>query len=278
MTVRHWFCLIALLVVPAITSAAEPTSPTPERRTWEVAGVEREALIAVPASAKTEATPVVFLFHGHGGRMALSARNYSLSRHWPEAIVVCAQGLKTPGVLSDREGKLPGWQSAPEELEDRDLKFFDVMLKSLKADYRVDEQRIYAAGHSNGASFTYLLWATRGEILAAVGPASGAIRPELQPLLKPKPAFIVAGEQDKLVRYQWQERTIHIVRKLNQCGEPKTLGEKPDNELVTAYPSPLAAPLETYIYPGGHQFPPDSVLPMVKFFKSQVKPTEKPAP
>jgi polyhydroxybutyrate depolymerase len=32
----------------------------------------------------------------------------------------------------------------------------------MKQDYRVDEQRIYATGHSKGGAFTYLLWAARG--------------------------------------------------------------------------------------------------------------------
>ena len=32
--------------------------------------------------------------------------------HWPEAIVVYMQGLNTPGVIGDREGKKSGWQKS----------------------------------------------------------------------------------------------------------------------------------------------------------------------
>ncbi len=39
------------------------------------------------------------------------------------------------------------------------------LLARLKQDYRVDEMRVYATGHSNGGSFTHLLWAERGVCL-----------------------------------------------------------------------------------------------------------------
>ena len=48
------------------------------------------------------------------------------------------------------------------------------MLTTLKKDYRVDEKRIYATGHSNGGGFTYLLWAARGDVFAAVAPCAAA--------------------------------------------------------------------------------------------------------
>ena len=45
----------------------------PARREWQVDGVTREALVYVPAQAKTTAAPVVFAFHGHGGTMRHAA-------------------------------------------------------------------------------------------------------------------------------------------------------------------------------------------------------------
>lgn len=46
------------------------------RREWKVDGVVREALVYVPLRAKTEATQVVFAFHGHGGAMNHAARTF----------------------------------------------------------------------------------------------------------------------------------------------------------------------------------------------------------
>ena len=92
-------------------------------------------------------------------------RDFAYHKHWPEAIAVYMQGLNTPGVLTDPEGKRPGWQKRVGDQNDRDLKFFDAVLATLKKDYRVDEKRVYATGHSNGGAFTYLLWAARGDVL-----------------------------------------------------------------------------------------------------------------
>ena len=39
------------------------------RREWTVDGLVREALVYVPSNARTNARPVVFAFHGHGGTM-----------------------------------------------------------------------------------------------------------------------------------------------------------------------------------------------------------------
>ena len=49
---------------------------------------------------------------------------------------------------------------------DRDLKFFDEVLSTLKKEYKVDANRVYATGHSNGGAFTYLLWGERGDVFA----------------------------------------------------------------------------------------------------------------
>jgi len=91
---------------------------------WNVDGTDREAMVYIPASAKTKLTPVVFSFHGHGGTMENMYRSRGFDKLWPEAIIVCPQGLNTPGQLTDPEGELPGWQKAPGDMNDRDLLFF----------------------------------------------------------------------------------------------------------------------------------------------------------
>ncbi len=253
------FLCLALLATARPALAAD----TLTRRTWTVDGTNREALVYIPSQAKRNPAPVVFAFHGHGGSMQNAARSFSYHTRWPEAIVVYMQGLNTPGRLTDPEGKKPGWQSGVGDQGDRDLKFFDSVLASLNSEYHVDAKRLYATGHSNGGGFTYLLWAARGDRLAAVAPSSAAAaRTFLQ--LKPKPVLHVAGEQDPLVKFAWQRQTMDALRKLNQCGE----GQPWEGERgCTIYPSPLGAPVVTFIHPGTHQFPAAAPAIIVKFFK-----------
>jgi polyhydroxybutyrate depolymerase len=232
-----------------------------ERREWTVDGVAREALVHVPASAKTKPAPVVFAFHGHGGNMRQAARSFGYHTLWPEAVVVYMQGLNTPGKLTDPEGKKPGWQHSIGEQGDRDFRFFDAVFANLKTDYRVDEKRIFATGHSNGGAFTYMLWASRGDRFAAVAP-SAAVSAGSLPLLKPKPVLHVAGETDPLVKYAWQQKMMDALRKLNACGEGQPWGN-----LATLYPSTTGTPVVTFIHPGGHQFLPEAAAAIVKFFQ-----------
>ena len=189
-----FLCLAALLTTRS-ASAVEAL----RRQQWTVDGVVREAQVYVSPEARTNATPVVFAFHGHGGSMQNAARTFSIHTRWPEALVIYMQGLDTPGRLTDPEGKRPGWQPAVGDQGDRDLKFFDAVLKSLRQEYKVDTRRIYATGHSNGGGFTYLLWAERADVFAAVAP-SAAAAPRVLDQLKPKPVLHVVGEKDALVK------------------------------------------------------------------------------
>lgn len=203
-------CLIALALPSTVRAGSALTS-----RQWTVDGVAREAMVSIPASASTLATPVLFAFHGHGGRAQnMAALRYHLL--WPEAIVVYPEGLNTPALLIDPQGLKTGWQLGPGFNGDRDLKFFDAMLSSFQEDFRVDDKRIYVTGHSNGGGFAYALWAARGPVIAAVAPTSSAAV-LVMPQLAPKPVFIAGGTNDQLVKFSWQQATIDALLRLNQC-------------------------------------------------------------
>lgn len=232
-------------------------------REWTIDGVKREALVFAPAGSKDAPAPLVFGFHGHGGSMRNAARTFRIQELWPEAVVVYMQGLNTPGKLTDPDGKKPGWQHGAADQGGRDLKFFDAVLASMKKDFNVDATRIYSMGHSNGGGFTYLLWAERGDVFAAMAPSGSAGR-EYAVKLKPKPVLHIAGEQDPLVKYAWQSMMIDHLRKLNGCAEAVAWDQDAN---CTLYPSSSGTPVVTAIHPGGHEYPRQAPEVVVKFFK-----------
>jgi len=258
---HSWIAAILLASVGLMANDGRAIAVELMTREWKIDGLTREALLAVPTTAKTKPCPIVFGFHGHGGSMKNAARSFRMHKQWPDAIVVYMQGLPTPGQISDPDGKKAGWQKEKGDQEDRDLKFFDDVLKSLKADYKVDEKQIYAMGHSNGGSFTYLLWAERPDILAAVAP-SGAAALKNRNSLKPKPMLHVAGDNDPLVKYAWQKLMIDAVMKTNECGEGVPWEEK-----CTQFPSKIGTPVVTFVTSSGHKFPVEAPALIVKFFK-----------
>lgn len=234
----------------------------PERTTWTLDGTEREALVAAPSKTGEGKPPLIFAFHGHGGTMAHAARSFRIHELWPEAVVVYPQGLPTPGRLSDPEGKKAGWQSGAGEQGDRDLKFFDAMLASMKEKPGVDETRVYAMGHSNGGSFTYLLWGSRPNLFAAVAP-SGSVGGRLLREAAPCPLLHVAGEKDPLVKFEWQMQGLVQAKARNSCEEAGT-DWAPGCKI---YASSKNAPLVTFIHSGGHEYPKEAPALIVKFFK-----------
>jgi polyhydroxybutyrate depolymerase len=255
---------IGLMVLVSGSRAAAPLS----LRQWKVDGVTREALVYIPAAPAPGGMPIVFAFHGHGGTMQRVARAWNYQALWPDAIVVYMQGLKTPGQLTDPKGDRTGWQRWPGDQNDRDLKFFDAVLASLEKEQHVDRNRIYATGHSNGGSFTYLLWETRAKDFAAFAPSAAVSRSLMtDKQFTPRPVLVIAGRKDPLVKFSWQEKMMDALRKHNECegGGPWKIDKR-----CTLYPSKVAAPVITYIHDGGHVVPPDACGLVVKFFKEHL--------
>lgn len=245
---------------------AEPTpTSTLIKREWTIAGVPREALIHSPSGPSDQPVALVFVFHGHGGTMQRISTSIPVHQLWPEALVIYPQGLPTVGALTDPEGVRAGWQKKKGDYGDRDLKFFDAMLGSLRHDYKIDDRRIYVTGHSNGGGFTYLLWAVRPDVFAAFGP-SAALAQRGGPPLRPLPVIHIACQGDELVKFAWQQTNIAFLRRNNQCGEGHPAGKG-----CTVYESKIGAPVMTFIAPGGHHVPAEAPALIVDFFKAHPK-------
>ncbi len=233
---------------------------------WTVQGAQREALV-FPASQENASgkIPVVFAFHGHGGNTRGAALGFRFQELWPDALIVYMQGLPTKTDV-DPEGLQAGWQRDPGELGDRDVHFFDAVLRTLQRKYRVDDRRVYATGFSNGAFFVYLLWDERPQVFAALAPCAAVIRNTVHPA-QPRPLLHIAGKQDPLVPFADQEATIAVARRLDRTEERG----KPCGQGCTIYTSANRTPVIALVHPGGHIVPAGASRVIVKFFQAQVR-------
>lgn len=260
--------VFAVMWCAAVGGATFGQERSPEVMEWTIDGQRREALVYLPKE-RDKPAPVLLAFHGHGGTARFFARA-GFQREWPEAIAVFPQGLPT-AMFRDPDGKRPGWQARPGGNGDRDLKFVDAILKTVRETYKVDDRRVYATGHSNGGAFTYLLWATRGKEFAAVAPSSapGALVIATAKGLTPLPVLHLAGEKDEIVPFESQERAMKECRRRLGCDETGKEWAKAGLLVGTLYPSSKGTPFVSAIHPGGHAFPAEAPGLIVRFFKEQ---------
>ncbi|MGE3176815.1 MAG: PHB depolymerase family esterase [Vicinamibacterales bacterium] len=225
-----------------------------EIQTWQVDGDARQAIVFAPETARTTPAPLVLSFHGFGDGME-NFQHTGLHRAWPEAIVVYFQGLPT-------RGGWPGWQVERGQYGDRDLKLVDAAVAALRAQFRVDDRRIYATGFSNGGGFTYLLWAERPRLFAAFAPVAGRLAASVAPSV-PKPLMHVAGRRDAVVRFSDQQAAFETAARVNGGVEDR----RPCGEGCTEYRARPATPVVVWIHEGAHTYPGETSDRIAGFFR-----------
>ncbi|HKQ79571.1 MAG TPA: esterase [Blastocatellia bacterium] len=230
--------------------------------TLNIDGVERTALVYPNTMPESKTgVPLVLGFHGHGGRAEFVARRWSLHTLWPEAVVIYLQGLPT-ATSRDQDGSRPGWQIAPGGQNDRDVRFVDAVIEQARKQRKIDPDRIYAIGHSNGARFANVLWKTRGEKFAAFCSAAAQGGLMIRDAT-PRSIFAIAGENDRIVSYDGQVRSIEVYRRVLKTDSSKTVTKG----YAKIEPGINGTELVTYLHPGGHEFPQDALPLVVEFFK-----------
>jgi len=242
---------LRVAMVAALASAAD-ASPT--IMTWNVGGTQRKAIVYAPSFAPNAKAPIIFAFHGFGDTNE-NFQGVALQEAWPEAIVVYPQGLNRGGAA------LPGWQTEKGGDEDRDLLFVDTVLASLRGKYKIDEARIYATGFSNGAVFTYLLWAERPNVFAAFAAVAGRLGTSVLPVV-PKPFLQVGGKKDGNIRFALQEQAMDTARRVDGVSSGESCGRN-----CMLYPSASGTPVMTVIHEGGHEWPDGTSQRIAKFFQ-----------
>jgi polyhydroxybutyrate depolymerase len=198
---------VALGIVGCTPSAAQTPIPAkpPGRyvETISVDGAERSYILRVPkAYDGTRALPLVVVLHGFTASGALA-----------EVYTGFGQKSEQEGffmVAPDGVGNPRGWNSGFLNLTGRreqdDVKFVGALLDKMERDLNVDRDRIYIAGHSNGAMMANLLASRLSDRIAAIGAVAGTTGlaggtqrvPDPQ---GPVSVILIHGKKDNVVAY-----------------------------------------------------------------------------
>jgi polyhydroxybutyrate depolymerase len=226
-------CVILFLVIAAIAgtavfaqnridiTAVQKLGVTGEPKTLEHQGRKREYRMHVPKSIDgSRPVPLVLFLHGGGGtaeqasRMGMTqvadqndfivAYPNSIDKHW-------------------NDGRLGETFKDHEQIDD--VAFLTALVEQIQSDYKIDANRIFAAGASNGGFMSQRLAIDRPQIFSAVGVIIATMSEELSKDFKPEfpvSVLFMNGTADPLVPYDGGEVRVELFPQLSRLrNQPK---------------------------------------------------------
>ena len=261
----------AAATMPVIRSSGCDAAPPPAAPTvLSVHGDERPLLVISGDGDGTTPHDLVIAFHGRTNSNAEARAYYDLERHaLRPSIFVYPTGLPT-------EGGSRSWNSSGDPVSRlRDYELFDVIVLRLARIYCIDLGRVFAVGHSLGASFVNNLACARGGKLRGIATVAGDIG--AAECGRPVAALLFHSPKDELVSIARGEAVRDRLLSVNDLdGSPEPL---PSSDLNCVRYGGADAPAPVVwcahgrtttrrgnYYP--HQWPREAGMLMMAFFNS----------
>ena len=273
---KHYLCTIfpnQTIMKKAFTlfflaiMALSLNAQTTKTMTWD--GVERQYIEYVPSSySASQPAAVMFLLHGMGDTMdnmfqATQIQNVAEEQGW---IVLCPQALdftyEIPGLGSQDFGACwnvgstiavdfssMGWPltydvTVNENADDEG--FLMAMLEATKAEYNVDQDKVYFVGFSLGGFMSHRMAIQHGDVINSIAAVSGVIGNDLTTLTPAANVNVlqIFGTSDEMISYDGGmislqqlglynlglpvEETVEYWRSFNQCDATPIVEQYPD--------------------------------------------------
>ncbi len=197
MTINIYVFFILTLLIPLTSSQ--------DSRGGDSFVMVREAdqVILPPKYQKKAHWPVIVLLHAFKVSGEFQAHYFGLYKHLKRDGFI----LYIPGTTRDRKGNR-FWNAMDyccnhEQLPVDDVGYLEKSIKALKQNYKVDPDRIYLLGHSNGAMMAHRLACEHADLFAGVASLAGS---GMRDLSQCKPSSSVSileihAENDRTVLY-----------------------------------------------------------------------------
>ncbi|MFM2095600.1 MAG: hypothetical protein RIS70_2724, partial [Planctomycetota bacterium] len=202
-------------------------------RKLTVGDFERSYSVHVPKNYDEQRPlPVVLALHGAAMNGSMMAWFSGLNKKSDEAgfLVVYPDGTGTGPFLTWNAGGLRGRMA---EGRPNDVEFISKLLDDLASVAKIDAQRVYACGMSNGGMMCYRLAAELSDRVAAIAPVAGTIAIEEHKPTRAVPVIHFHGTKDNIVpfeaakgtaasfmRIKGVEDSVQTWVKLNACQTP----------------------------------------------------------
>jgi poly(3-hydroxybutyrate) depolymerase len=233
----------------ALAWAATASAQTKSTLSLQVGGKARHASFFVPSAAGKP--PVVFFVHGANG----SGSNFenetkgdvTAEREKFIAVYPSASANGAAGVWDDMSGT-------------GNFPFFLALIDSLDARYKIDRNRVYMTGFSQGGFISFVAGCRYSDVFAAVAPVSGHAGATCTTLKRPVPVYLTFGAGEGRASF---ENDIAIWRKLDSCPATPTVirpypASKPNSKVSRVSYGPCAGGTSVVmdsVSGQGHQWP-----------------------
>ena len=229
-----------LILTPQETLASDLTSLSPGKNEIQIEhdGRSRRLIVTTPKTFDRQGVyPILFCFHGAGGKAEGPSKRWSPHVDKNGLIVISAEAVRP----------LAKWNFMDDfhAVNHDDVGFISNVVEILVAQKIADHKAIYATGHSSGGLFCYRL-AKETDLFAAVSPMScGMAKGAHDPDEKTKSISImqVIGDQDKsyngsstpkVTMYSARER-IDVWRTFNRCRPDPIVVEQGEEVVLYTY-------------------------------------------
>jgi poly(3-hydroxybutyrate) depolymerase len=217
--------------------------------------IERVYYLKLPEDYNsTTPYPLIFAFHGHTGDYTKWTEGYYDLQDvvGEEAILVY------PNALLKNDKTQWDYETDPY--------FFDDLYAELEANLCFDERKVFAVGHSNGASMTHILGWKRGNILRAIGPVAGTLT-DHEDYIGQVAVIQIHGSTDPDMPIEASRPTRDYWIAINSCSKKET--EDGIDPTCLAYSGcDPDFPVQYCEHNGGHDWPDFASEAIWDFFKS----------
>ncbi len=232
-------------------------------------GVNRTYLLHVPSSYNSsQPAPLVIMLHGYTGTSTGHEQytGFSISADEEGYIVVYPDGIKYPWNETNPQAWNAGgiyeqWTGGTD-----DVGFLKKLIEEIRAYYNIDENRIFASGHSNGAFMCYRLAYEMSDVFAAIAPVSGQMlsSPDRAPEHKVSilhlhalndPSVLYEGQTNADIRYKPVDTVLSDWAQWYGCTEMADTIEKNSSYIVKSWPCTVNVSIKSYVLnSGGHSW------------------------
>ena len=168
--------MIILIVIVLLSGCAKEENlsyieEVDQEFTMTYDGIERTYYVYIPSGVK-EQSPMLMMLHGYGGSIDSFVESTALKDFAKRDHVVLVYPEGTPAI------GLNHWNAKLRYEDIDDVGFLTSLTSQLSEQYKIDEENVYIAGHSNGGFMAYTLACETNDLFRAFMSVSGTMSGE----------------------------------------------------------------------------------------------------